>query len=142
MHIHRQPAAEDEGIPMTPLIDCVFLLLIFFLTATSFHRKERDIKVNPPQASEAKAETPREREITVNVRSEEDGGFLVVSGRILSLDELTRMLTDAARANPHVVVNIRGDKRSYHQRVVDVLNACKKAHVANYVIATTYVQQE
>jgi len=116
----------------------VFLLLIFFLTATSFYKKEKDIKVDPPRATEGKAAAHKHREITVNIRSEADGGFFVVDGRILSLEKLSKVLVDAAQANPRQTVIIRGDKRTYHQRIVDVLNACKKANIANYFIATTF----
>ena len=125
---------------MTPLIDVVFLLLIFFLLTTSFHKKEKDIKVDPPRATEGKAVVHADREITVNIRGERHGGVFVVKGRVIALPSLTRMLTDAARDNPRQTVIIRGDKHAYHQRVVDVLNACKKANVTNYFIATTFDQ--
>ena len=141
MHIHRH-REEDEGLPLTPLIDVVFLLLIFFLTATSFYKKEKDIKVDPPRATEGKAVAHKAREITVNIRNEDDGGFFVVDGRILSLPRLTDMLADAARDNPRQAVIIRGDQRAYHQKIVDVLNACKKADITNYFIATTFDQPE
>jgi biopolymer transport protein ExbD len=141
MRIRRRPE-EDEGLPLTPLIDVVFLLLIFFLTATSFYKKEKDIKVDPPRATEGKATARREREITVNVRNEDDGGFYVVDGRILSLPRLTDKLVEAARENPRQVVIIRGDKRAHHQKIVNVLNACKKAKIATYYIATTYDKGE
>ena len=137
MRIHRR-REEDEGLPMTPLIDVVFLLLIFFLLSTSFYKKEKDIKVDPPRATEGKAVAHADREITVNIRGEQDGGLFVVDGRIVSLPALTDMLAAAARDNPRQTVIIRGDRRAYHQKVVDVLNACKKANVKHYFIATTF----
>ena len=139
MQIRRQ-REESEELPLTPLIDVVFLLLIFFLTATSFYKKEKDIKVDPPRATEGKAVAHKDREITVNIRNEDDGGFFVVDGRIIALPRLTEMLSDAARDNPSLTVIIRGDKRAYHQKLVDVLNACKKADIKNYFIATTFDQ--
>ena len=141
MRIHRQ-REQDEGLPLTPLIDVVFLLLIFFLTATSFYKKEKDIKVDPPRATEGKAVAHKLREITVNIRNEDDGGFFIVDGRILSLPRLTETLTDAARSNPSQTVIIRGDKRAILQKAVDVLNACKKAGITNYFIATTFEKPE
>jgi len=122
---------------MTPLIDVVFQLLLFFLTATSFYKVEKDIKVDPPRASEAKSAAQLPQEITVNVRNEADGGFFVVNQRIVALDELTNLLTKAAKDNPRVGVIIRGDKHAYHKRIVDVLNTCKKANITNHNIATT-----
>ena len=113
VRIHRQREASEE-LPLTPLIDVVFLLLIFFLTATSFYKKEKDIKVDPPRATEGKAVAHKHREITVNIRNEEDGGFFVVDGRITPLPRLARMLAEAARANPRQTVILRGDKHAYH----------------------------
>jgi biopolymer transport protein ExbD len=124
---------------MTPLIDVVFQLLLFFLTATSFHKIEKDIKVDPPKASEGKASPQAQREITVNIRSEADGGFLVIRERVLqNLQELDDILAKGVKDNPNLVVILRGDKHAYHQRIVDVLNACKKANVKHYFIATSF----
>jgi len=123
---------------MTPLIDVVFQLLLFFLTATSFYKIEKDIKVDPPKASEGRATPQAKHEITVNVRSEADGGFFVVNQRILSLQQLEETLDKGVKANPNLVVIIRGDKHAYHQRIVNVLNACKKAGVKTYFIATAF----
>ena len=139
MRIHRRPE-ESEELPLTPLIDVVFLLLIFFLTATTFYKKEKDIKVDPPRATEGKAQPRQQREITVNIRSEADGGFFVVDGRILSLPRLSELLVKEAGSDPDQVVIIRGDKHAWHQKIVDVLNACKKANVKHYFIATTFDQ--
>jgi len=141
MRIRRRPD-EDEGLPMTPLIDVVFQLLLFFLTATSFYKIEKDIKVDPPKATEGRATTRQQREITINIRNEADGGFFVVEGRILALPQLDDLLTKSARDNPNQIVIIRGDKHAYHQKVVDVLNACKKANISHYFIATTFDQPQ
>jgi biopolymer transport protein ExbD len=137
----RRRREESEELPLTPLIDVVFLLLIFFLTATSFYKKEKDIKVDPPTATEAKATAHKHAEITVNIRGETDHCLISVDGNITDIPQLTRRLVQAARQNPRQVVIIRGDKRTYHQRVVDVLNACKKAKIANCYIATTVEEQ-
>jgi biopolymer transport protein ExbD len=142
MQIRRRRPEESEELPLTPLIDVVFLLLIFFLTATSFYKKEKDIKVDPPRATEGKASPRRQREITVNIRNEADGGFFIVDGRIVSLPRLNEMLTDGIEKNPRLIVIIRGDKHAYHQKIVDVLNACKKAKVKRYFIATTFDQPQ
>jgi len=137
----RRRREESEELPLTPLIDVVFLLLIFFLTATSFYKKEKDIKVDPPTATEAKAVAHKHAEITVNIRGQADHCLIVVDGNITDIPQLTRRLVQAARDNPRQVVIIRGDRRTYHQRVVDVLNACKKAKIAHCYIATTAQEQ-
>ena len=85
------------GINMTPMIDCVFLLLIFFLVATEFEEDERSIPVKLPQASEAMPLTARPKEITVNV--DQQGKFFI-SRNELSEQQLLGALLSAFANNP------------------------------------------
>ncbi len=73
-------AVEDKtGIPISPLIDCVFLLLIFFLVTTMLKRKETIIPVIMPDAASSLAETAREEVMIIGLDAE--GRFLVPAGR-------------------------------------------------------------
>ena len=134
MRIRRRRPAEEESLPLTPLIDVVFLLLIFFLTATSFHKKELDIKVTPPKASEGRAEAQSEETFRINIRSEEDRGLIIARGRTVDADELTDMLAEAAATNPRQSVIIRADRHAYSKRLVHVLNACRKARIRDDLV--------
>lgn len=70
---------ENTGIPISPLIDCVFLLLIFFLVTTMLKRKETIIPVVMPDAASALAETAREDVMVMGLDAE--GRFLAPAGR-------------------------------------------------------------
>ena len=80
-----------DGINMTPMIDCVFLLLIFFLVASKFEEAEREMSVVLPQASEAMPLTARPKELFVNVSAE---GEFVVRGQRLDKAELLAALEE------------------------------------------------
>jgi biopolymer transport protein ExbD len=131
----RIPTDDDERaeIAMTPLIDMMFLLIIFFLVATAFKNPELDEAVRLPETDTGTPTRQRSEDIVVNVRQ---GGVLVVSGRIVTIDDLRETLTDAARQNPQQVVRVRGDALAYHKQVVQVLETCRQAKIMNVGIST------
>jgi biopolymer transport protein ExbD len=123
-----------DGINMTPMIDCVFLLLIFFLVATRFEEMEREMNVVLPQASEAMPLTAKPKELFVNV--DRDGKF-IVRGQSLAAAELLSTFEQAAADNPgRQTVIIRADKRCVWEHVVEVMNLCNKAHIRDYRVTT------
>ncbi|HET6880940.1 MAG TPA: biopolymer transporter ExbD [Pirellulales bacterium] len=123
-----------DGINLTPMIDCVFLLLIFFLVATRFEELEREMNVVLPQASEAMPLTAKPKELFVNV--DRDGHF-VVRAQQLSAVELLSVFKQAAADNPgRQTVIIRADKRCVWEHVVEVMNLCNKAHIRDYRVTT------
>lgn len=126
---------EDEppGVNMTPIIDMVFLLLIFFLVATKFADIERDIHVKPPASVNARAITDIPSEIIINVNRD---GRLVVAGQERSLEDIDRLLEMATRENDRQAVVVRGDKDVVLQRAVNVLDLCEK-HGVNHTYLTT-----
>lgn len=121
---------EDENyeIPMTSLIDIVFLLLIFFLVATNFNRRETDHSVVLP-ASEAgvKAEQVPSR-LVINIREE---GTLVVNGAITGESELRTMVRDFVGAYPQRPAVIRADARVPYRAVMKVFGICRAGGVRN-----------
>ncbi len=129
----RLPPAEQElGIPnMMPLIDIVFLLLIFFLLASRFEAQERELNVLLPEVAEAQplAMTP---ELVVNITPD---GTYVVAQKQYGEEQLAALLDQARRNNPHQSVLIRGDGRAAWKYGVRVMGLCNKAKIDNYRVA-------
>jgi len=122
------------SLSLTPLIDVVFLLLIFFLVATKFAEEERELDVLLPDASEAQPLISQPRELFVNV---DEHGRYYVTGRILTLDQLYPVLKAAWVNNPgRASVIIRADRRCRWEFVVAVMNACNRANIRDYRVAT------
>lgn len=113
---------EEFEIPMTPLIDMVFLLLVFFLVATNFIRKEMDQQVVLPK-SEA-GEKPRyvPDKMVINVRAD---GTIVVNGSVKTETELRGMLREFGEAHPDRTATLRGDGRATYQMVMRVFGICR-----------------
>lgn len=114
------------AIELTPMIDMVFLLLIFFLVATTFHQTEREMQIALPFASSATPISSLLQEIVVNVDID---GKIVIGGRTLEPDELRAMIEDSVRVNREGKVTVRGDRRTAYANIVAVLDICKGAGV-------------
>lgn len=122
-----------SNLSMTPLIDVVFLLIIFFLVATKFEEEEREMDVLLPEASEAMPLTSTPKEIFVNV--DKDGTYYV-AGKQLNEDGLLDVLREAADRNPgRQKVIIRADKQCVWQYVVAVMNQCNRAQIFDYTVS-------
>lgn len=130
----RNKSRALESLTMTPLIDVVFNLLIFFLVAAKFAEEERELPVKLPDASEAQPMIARPRELFINIDRQ---GRYFVSGKMMRLAELEEMLLSAWSGNPgRTSVVIRADENCRLQAVVSAINACKKAHITDYLLAT------
>jgi len=123
-------------LDMTPLIDIVFLLLIFFMVMTRFDEEDYKLDVVLPSASEAQPLMAKPREIFINI--DEQGQFFV-RGNQMSLEALEEMLEQAGADNPSGSVVIRADKNGRLEYSVLVMNACNKAGLTNYSISTAPV---
>jgi biopolymer transport protein ExbD len=118
------------SVSMTPLIDVVFQLLLFFIVATRFADEDRELIVPLPDASEAMPITYVPQELFVNINQD---GQLFVDGKEVDLVELEDILFRAATNNPaNQSVRIHADKRVAFQAVVSVVNLCKKTGIRDY----------
>lgn len=132
-HSIKQSAPDRPVIQMAPLIDIVFLLLIFFMSASIFYQLETEINITVPTANEATETRRTPGEIIINVRKD---GTVVVNQRQLNYDELKRMLTRISQLYKGQPVIIRADRKTYHENVVKILDICAGADIWNVSFAT------
>jgi biopolymer transport protein ExbD len=129
-----QNVTEDEpAINLTPMIDVVFTLLVFFMLATTFAERERLLDVELPYSSSANAPASNPKELVINVSRD---GRIMIDGRALQGTELAQVLTEAARREPGLLVTVRGDRRGYYDEIVHVLDECMRAGLANLSLST------
>ncbi|HEV3344513.1 MAG TPA: biopolymer transporter ExbD [Pirellulales bacterium] len=125
--------AELDGPNMTPVIDMVFLLLIFFLCATRFDQEERELTANLPEVVQAEPLSMPPQEIVVNVTRE---GQYVVMQQTLTEEQLAALLGEASLKNPGTqAVLIRGDAEAAWRAGVRVMGLCNRASITNYRVA-------
>ena len=121
-------------LSLTPLIDVVFLLLIFFLVTSEFEEEERRLDIVLPSATSAVPMTSKPREVVVDVDSQ---GLIYLHGQVTSLDELQRLLRIAVESNPtNQTVVIRADRDTTFQPVVSVMDVCNRTGVSDYSVTT------
>lgn len=133
----RRHRREDVRIEITPLVDMVFLLLIFFMLSTTFIVTP-GIKVNLPRASAEKIS--REKKEVRVVITEDNRVFL--ERRLVTLQELERRLKGAAQKNPETMVIIQADAKSLHGKVVEVMDIAKTSGLNRLAIATQPREKE
>jgi biopolymer transport protein ExbD len=126
-------------VNLTPMIDVVFQLLLFFLVASKFAEDERELNIVLPHASEARPLTARAEVLFVNVDRQ---GRYIVDRQMLDAAGLGAKLKQAAANNPgRQTVEIRADKQCLWEFVVEVMNLCNKAGIRDYRVTTTAVEK-
>jgi biopolymer transport protein ExbD len=134
MAVTIKKGSEMMQIPVIPLVDTVFNLLIFFLVATKVAEAERELSVQLPEASEAQPITVKPREMILNVDAE--GSYFVTAKRV-TLPQLDQILQAAWAKNPgRASVVIRADKRCRWESVVAAMNSCQKANIRDFRVTT------
>jgi biopolymer transport protein ExbD len=121
---------EDDTyeIPMTSLIDIVFLLLIFFLVATNFTRREVDHAVTLPNSEAGVKAAQAPERLVINIREE---GTLVVNGSVTTTDGLRQIAGDFAAAHHGRPAVIRADARVAYRAVMEVFGICRGSGIQN-----------
>jgi biopolymer transport protein ExbD len=136
----RPRRAEDPEVSLTPLIDIVFLLLIFFMVSTSFI-EESELEVQLP-STETEPMRPQDNLLEVVVASD---GRYAVAGRALpdtSRQTLLTAIDAAARDDPGAPLVIRADARTPHQAVVRAMEVAGSLGLTKISIATLSETEE
>ena len=136
MKFRDSQAEQPAELELAPMIDVVFLLLIFFIVSWQFARFERDEDVTVPTAEESGKKDRKVGEIIVNIR--EDGG-IVLNGGEVTPPELLEKLKAIAENYPSQAVILRGDGDADYQYIITVLDQIKEAGIWNVAFATTKI---
>ena len=127
----RQP--EPASMQLAPMIDIVFLLLIFFIVTWQFTRSETELSVSVPTAQEGAEPQRQVGEIVINILAD---GTVRIEGGTVDLEQLLVKLAKIAGEFKNQPVRIRGDGSVDYQRVVEVIDTCQKAGIWNISFAT------
>ena len=132
MKFGRRPMEEAQGMQMAPLIDIVFLTLVFFMTTTVFTSMESELDIQLPTASESEMDERSQGEIYINLTSD---GKIIVNDRELTIEQLQGVLDRVAELFPGGSVIIRGDRNAVLGRAIAILDCCKNADIDNVSFA-------
>lgn len=130
-----KPQLNDDipTLNLTPMIDVLMLLIIFFMVGTKFIESEKALQLQIPLVSEkGKPMTSAPAKKAVSVYRD---GSVTLDGKPVSLEQLTKRLSSARSQYKGLGVLVRGDADANFQRVASVLNACKQAGISDLGIS-------
>ncbi len=134
MAIEIKRSTVAGTLSLTPLIDVVFLLLIFFLVTSEFEDEERRLDIILPNATSAAPMAGKPREVVVDIDAE---GTTYLRGDRTTVDELAAVLARVVERNPaNQSVVIRADRDTPFQPVVSVMDVCNRAGISDYTVTT------
>lgn len=120
---------QESPIDLTPMLDVVFILLIFFIVTASFV-KESGIEVNKPQAQTAVKKELANIFIAINEHDE-----IWIDKRKIDVRSLRAIIERLNAENPQSSIVIQADKRSTNEKLVNVMDAARQAGIYNIAIA-------
>ena len=130
LHRRRRPQRPEPQILIAPLIDIVFLLLIFFMLVARF--LSPSIAVALPESGSGAIEEAHARTVTID-----RDGRTFLDDFPLTLDEISSALEEDRRSGELDLVRLRADRDTPFQKIVDALEAIRRAGIVDIAIETT-----
>lgn len=135
MKFRKDSESNNVDVNLTPLIDVVFLLLIFFMVSTTFD-KQAQIQIKLPEAESS--ETVDKEPNVIEVGIDEKGHYFVNQEELLKSDPetLRQMLIKVAQGKTELPVIISADGKAPHQSVITVLDVASQLGMTQMTFAT------
>jgi biopolymer transport protein ExbD len=139
--MNLQPGDQDEPeVNLTPLIDVVFLLLIFFMVSTTFEQQSR-IQIELPEATATPTESEDESlEIVIDAQ----GRYFLGEQQVVNseLRTLKAAISKAVDGREPLTVIIRADASTPHQAVITALDASSQLGLTHISLATSKIEEK
>lgn len=124
---------DDVAVDMGPLIDCVFLLLIFFLVSTTMKKPEQEIPVKLREPALSSVASPS---VNIQTLSIDAGGQFYWGDTPVGQQELLEKIHAFGEVNADARLRIRVDRNASSRYLVQVLDLCAYAGLTNYALHT------
>ena len=138
--MNLQPSGEDEPeVNLTPLIDVVFLLLIFFMVSTTFEQQSR-IQIELPEATASPEELEEE---SIEIIIDAQGRYFIGEEQVVNteLKTLKSAISKVVGDRGTVPVTIRADASTPHQAVITALDATSQLGLTHISLATSKIEE-
>ena len=131
----RRSRSEEPDVNLTPLIDVVFILLLFFMVSTTFQR-ESEINIELPEAS---AEPVEEREETLELVIDAEGHYFIDEQQVVNteLETLKQAIQKFLGERSEIPVVIRADRMTPYESVVRAMDATAQLGLVQMSLATS-----
>ena len=131
----RQAGGDEPEVNLTPLIDVVFILLIFFMVSTTF-QKESEIKIELPEAS---ADAVEEKDDVLELVIDAEGRYFIEQQQVVNteLETLQKAISKFLGDRTEIPVVIRADRRTPYESVVRAMDAVSRLGLVQMSLATS-----
>ena len=127
-------SGKPATLALTSMLDVIFLLLCFFVTASVYSQWESEITIQLPSAETADEPNRLPGEIVVNITEK---GVFRLNGLDVELSDLNARLSKISKIYPDQAVIIRADRAAKYESVITVIDTCRKAGVWNCSLSTS-----
>ena len=132
----RKVEQPEEEFQMAPMIDMVFLLLVFFMTVSTLARDER-VELDLPESERSAVPEDLGSRGTVSIGFNAEGGsVLYVGAQPVSLENMQRRVREAVAADPGIEIYVRAEREMPFREIRRVLEACAEAGAFNVIYGT------
>ncbi len=133
----RYKMPSPIGFQLAPMLDVVFLLLVFFVVTQSFEDDEPDLSLTLPTAETPKPAEKASNDIIINIRKD---GTIIINRHVYTSEQLKAKLASVAKLDKSMLVRIRGDEKTELTHAVHVLDMCLKEGLTNVSFSTRPVE--
>ncbi|MDE2807387.1 MAG: biopolymer transporter ExbD [Gemmatimonadota bacterium] len=132
----RKSVYEEQELNMTPLIDCVFLLLIFFMVTTVF-KQPYSLQVVLPEAQQGVI--VEEKKLVASITQD---GRMEINRHLVTLDNLEQVLLREKEGTRSLTLVVRTDQETPHKYLLDLFEVAKRVGIEKIPLATEDLREE
>jgi biopolymer transport protein ExbD len=121
------------GFLIAPMVDILFVILVFFIVTWNFALSENELDVRVPTATKANETQPYVGQVVINIAA---NGTVIVNRQPKTSQELLELLKKLSQLYPDQAIIVRGDQGVEYKHIVDVLDICRQANIWNVAFAT------
>ncbi|WOO43661.1 biopolymer transporter ExbD [Rubellicoccus peritrichatus] len=129
----RKKEYPEEDFQMAPMIDMVFLLLVFFMCVSTLAQAEKNVKLELPESEESDVPEDLSDRGTVSVDA---SGQPYLGAKAVSLEEMKATITASLKENPRLRIQVRADQAANYGDIKKILKACSEAGAYEVIYAT------
>ena len=137
-----QEATADAGFQIAPMIDVVFVIMLFFMVMAGAVKVEHELKTTLPGNAETAKETEMPDEITIGVS---ENGTITINedpvgqpnDKVLDnlYNEMMKMATAAKQSKTKLLITVQAEEAAKYERVINVLDVLARADISNVTFA-------
>ena len=132
----RKSLYEEQELNMTPLIDCVFLLLIFFMVTTVF-KQPYSLQVVLPEAQQGVI--VEEKKLVASITED---GRMEINRHLVTLDHLEQVLLREKEGTRSLTLVVRTDQETPHKYLLDLFEVAKRVGIEKIPLATEDLREQ